>query len=46
MPAKAAGVLGLSVQEPRVLAHNNQPLDVHATNVEIDLKTLKPQGAP
>jgi hypothetical protein len=46
MPAKAVDILGLSVQEPRVLAHNNQPLDVDATNVEIDLKALKPQGAP
>ena len=44
-PAKAADhVLHVTIEEPRVLARNGQPLDVALTNVEIDLNTEEAVG--
>jgi hypothetical protein len=45
--AKArTSILRFSVQGPRILARNGQPLDVDITNAEIDLTSVKPESAP
>ena len=47
VPAKArTSILRFSVQGPRILARNGQPLDVDITNAEIDLTSVKPESAP